>query len=206
MSVTRGVGVGDDEMTTYLCDKLLDAGSRRCNEPATLFYQSETVRQIAARCTDHEVIPYKPELGRLLVLSAEEYERERSSRDGEVCTPREILERAAYLLERTGFAPFACAVGRGGERLPDVNIEAVKFCVSGAARAVAFRGIDGEGSAQEVAYLSAMDTFCRFVGATTVEEWADYPGRTTVDACAALRGAAATLLPVTPVPPDTRTK
>ena len=177
----------------YKCDKLLDAGSRRCNGHAMLFYQSETIRQIAARCAKHEVVPFKPELGRLLTLSVEEYERERQKLDGDVLTPKEILKQAEYLMSRTGFAPHNCAVGRGGERLPEIVIDAVRFCVSGAARAVAFRGIDGEGSAQEAAYIAAMDAFCHFVGTTTVMEWADYPGRTTEEACAALRGAADTL-------------
>jgi hypothetical protein len=35
-----------------------------------------------------------------------------------------------------------------------------------------------------------MDAFCCFVGVTTVKEWADFPGRSTEDACRALRCAA----------------
>jgi ribA/ribD-fused uncharacterized protein len=58
------------------CDKVLDTGARRCNEPAVLFYRSETIGQVAARCAAHEVIPYKGELGRLLTLTAEDYVRE----------------------------------------------------------------------------------------------------------------------------------
>jgi hypothetical protein len=175
---------------SFTCDKLLDAGTRRCDAPATIFYQSERIRQIAARCSAHEVVPYKPELGRLLILTEDEFLREYDLRNGAVCTTKEILEQAADLLEKTGFSPNACAMGRGGERLPDVSIEATRFCVSGAARAVAFRGIDGDGSPQERAYLEAMDIFCRFVGAATVMEWADVPGRTTEEACEALREAA----------------
>lgn len=177
-------------MTKHRCDKLLDGGSRRCNDSATLFYQSETIRQVAARCTSHEVVPYKPELGRLLVLTADEYERECAKRDGVVHAPADILEQAADLLEKSGFVGHACAVGRGGERLPDISIDAVKFCVSGAARAVAFHGVDGDGTPQEKAYVEAMDAFCRFVSTQTVMEWADAPGRTTKEACEALRGAA----------------
>jgi hypothetical protein len=184
---------GLEKLMRHTCDKLLDAGARRCGAPATLFYQSETVRQVAARCEDHQVVPYKPELGRLLILSEDEYERECEARDAARLTPKEILNRAADLLERTGFVGTACAVGRGGERLLDVNIEAVRFCVSGAARAVSFRGIDGDGTPQEIAYLEAMNAFCRYVGTTTVMAWADAPGRTTEDACVALHGAAATL-------------
>lgn len=47
-----------------------------------------------------------------------------------------------------------------------------------------------DGTPSEKAYLAAMEAFCRFVGSTTVMEWADHPGRTTADACQALRGAA----------------
>lgn len=180
-------------MSDHRCDKILDAGARRCNVTATFFYQSETIRQVAARCGAHEVIPYKPELGRLLILTADEYDRECARRDGTVLTPVEILRQAADLLERTGFSPLACAVGRGGELLEDISIEAAQFCVSGAARAVAFRGIDGDRTPQEKAYLEAMDAFCKFVGTKTVMEWADAPGRNTEDACAGLRGAAASL-------------
>jgi hypothetical protein len=186
-------GPSHTPMNDHRCDKILDAGTRRCNVTATLFYQSETIRQVAARCGEHEVIPYKPELGRLLILTADEYDRECTRRDGAVLTPVEILRQAADMLERTGFSPLACAVGRGGELLEDVSIEATRFCVSGAARAVAFRGIDGDGTPQEKAYLEAMDAFCRFVGTKTVMEWAGAPGRSTEDACAGLRGAARSL-------------
>jgi hypothetical protein len=65
-----------------LCDKMLDADTRRCGEPAVVFYQSEVTRQVAARCVAHEVIPYKPELGRLLTLSAEDYLRECARLEG----------------------------------------------------------------------------------------------------------------------------
>ena len=191
-------------MTTdagHKCDKVLDNGARRCNEPATLFYRSEAIGQIAARCASHVVIPYKPELGRLLTLTADqfdEYARELTIRDGMALSPIEILERAAALLAKTGFAGKACAAGHGGERLPDVSIEAIRFCVSGAARAVGFRGVDGDGSPQEIAYLTAMDAFCKHVGSATVAEWADAPGRSTDEACKALRGAADDLRKWTP--------
>lgn len=60
----------------YKCDKLLDSGTRQCNEPATLFYQSETRKDVSARCPQHEVIPYKQDqLGRLILLTEEEYAR-----------------------------------------------------------------------------------------------------------------------------------
>ena len=63
-------------MSKYACDKKLDAGARQCNAPATIFYQSEVCRDISARCDAHEVVPYKAELGRLLILTEEEYGRE----------------------------------------------------------------------------------------------------------------------------------
>ena len=59
---------------TIRCGKLVDEGARQCHASATLFYQSETTKEIAARCASHPVIPFKPELGRLLELTAVEYE------------------------------------------------------------------------------------------------------------------------------------
>lgn len=73
----------------YLCDKRLDGGTRQCNEPASLYYASSATGDTAARCKEHEVIPYKPELGELLVLTVEEYaQRERASSRGTVASRR----------------------------------------------------------------------------------------------------------------------
>jgi hypothetical protein len=63
-------------MAKYVCDKRLDAGARQCHAPATRFYQSEVRRDLSARCDEHQVVPYKSDLGRLLILTEQEYERE----------------------------------------------------------------------------------------------------------------------------------
>lgn len=61
----------------HKCDKLLDQETRQCNATATLFYQSESRKDVSARCAKHEVVPYKQDqLGRLLTLTEEEYSRE----------------------------------------------------------------------------------------------------------------------------------
>lgn len=58
----------------FKCDKKLDEGSRQCNETATLFYQSETRRDVSARCAKHEVIAFKQDqLGKLISLTEAEY-------------------------------------------------------------------------------------------------------------------------------------
>lgn len=69
-------------MNHHKCEKLLDNGNRQCNALATYFYQSETTGATSARCEAHEVIPYKPELGRLIVLKEEEFLARRCRRDG----------------------------------------------------------------------------------------------------------------------------
>jgi hypothetical protein len=73
-------------MSEHFCDKKLEMsggfgrmtwmGKRQCQAPATLFYQSEVTRQLAARCSEHSVAAYKPEQGALLILSVDAYEAE----------------------------------------------------------------------------------------------------------------------------------
>jgi hypothetical protein len=106
-------------------------------------------------------------------------------------TPTEILSATADLLERNGFHAGSCAVNADGQVVDPHSDQAAQFCVSGAARAVAFRGVDGDDTQEEKDYLAAMDTFCKAVGTATVMEWADTPGRTTEEAVEALRRAAA---------------
>lgn len=103
--------------------------------------------------------------------------------------PTDILNAAADLIERTGFTPNACAVDPSGDVVLPSDQNAVRFCVSGAARRVGFQGTDGDGSVEERNYLAAMDAFCAHVGTDTVMEWADRPGVTTADAVQALRAA-----------------
>lgn len=105
-------------------------------------------------------------------------------------TPSQILTRAADLMERTGFTPNACAIDSSGAVVYPHSTGATCFCVSGAARAVAFAGDDGDESPDELAYLSAMDAFVVHVGTETVREWADAPGRTKDDAVVAMRAVA----------------
>lgn len=101
-----------------------------------------------------------------------------------------ILWATADLLERKGFHAGSCAVDANDRVVDPHSDQADRFCVSGAARAVAFRGVDGEGSLEEADYLAAMDAFCKSVGTATVMEWADVPGRTTREAVEALKYAA----------------
>lgn len=106
-----------------------------------------------------------------------------------------ILWATADLLERKGFHAGSCAVDANNQVVDPHSEQADRFCVSGAARAVAFRGVDGEGSPEEADYLAAMDAFCKSVGTATVMEWADVPGRTTREAVEALKYAARNAAP-----------
>lgn len=62
-------------MSNLKCDKVLENGLRLCHKPATLFYASSATGSMSARCPEHQVAAYKPELGQLLILSEEEYKQ-----------------------------------------------------------------------------------------------------------------------------------
>jgi hypothetical protein len=122
------------------------------------------------------------------VLSAEALRRTVANHEA-----ARVLEEAATFLERHGFVPGACARDHAHRPVPPDSANAARFCISGAARAVAFQGNDGDGTREESIYLQAMDAVCAYVGTATVHEWADVPGRTTEDAVRVMRAAAQTL-------------
>lgn len=57
----------------HICDKLIDDETRQCREQAVIFYRS-SLAVLCCRCEAHRVISYKPELGTLHELTANEYE------------------------------------------------------------------------------------------------------------------------------------
>lgn len=101
-----------------------------------------------------------------------------------------LLHQAADLIERTDFTRGACARDRCGVPVKATAPEAVCFCVSGAARAVADYPDDSDGHPNEEVYLAAMTRFAAHVGVERVKQWADAQPWSTRHVVETMRAAA----------------